>query len=83
MSQKPGPPKLPLVLLGLMTLATFVGPLVIVSVLGGGRSSGWPPDRPVEWWTFGLIVGFVVLLMTACLSVGAVLKRAGGRGERT
>jgi hypothetical protein len=64
------PPVLPLVLLGLMTLATFAGPFVIGVVLRGGESKGWPPDRPVEWLTFFGITGAVVALLAACLTVG-------------
>lgn len=77
MNPKPGqaPPKLPLILLGLMTVATFAGPFVIALVIRGGRSTGWPPDRPVEWWTFGLICGGVAVLMVACLAIGFILKR--------
>jgi hypothetical protein len=30
----------------------------------------------VEWWTFGLICGAVAVLMIACLTVGAILKRS-------
>ena len=37
-------------LLGLLTLATFGGPVAIVASLRGGASRDWPPDRPVEWW---------------------------------
>ena len=47
-------PRLPYVLLGLLTLATMVGPVAIVVAIRGGPSPDWPPDRAVEWWTFGL-----------------------------
>ena len=53
-------PRGPYVLLGLMTLATFGGPVAIVASLRGGASREWPPDRPVEWWIFGLTTGLVV-----------------------
>jgi hypothetical protein len=59
-----------LVLLGLMTVASFSGPFVIFVTLQGGESAHWPPDRPVEWWVFGLITGLVAVLMTACLALG-------------
>ena len=58
---RPGPPKAPLVLLGLMTVATFAGPFVIVLTIQGGDGRDWPPDRPVEWWTFGVVVAAVVV----------------------
>jgi hypothetical protein len=59
-----------------MTIASFGGPFVIFLTLRGGQSHHWPPDRPVEWWVFGLIIGLVVVLMTACLGLGL----ARGRG---
>jgi hypothetical protein len=62
--------RLPLVLLGLMTVASFGGPFAIFLTIRGGESNHWPPDRPVEWWVFGLIIGLVVVLMTLCLSLG-------------
>ena len=62
--------RLPYVLLGLMTLATFGGPVVIGLVLSGGPSGKWPPDRPVEWWTLGIVSGVVVVLMVACVGIG-------------
>ncbi len=63
-------PRAPLIIFGLMTLATMAGPFAIVLTIQGGQSREWPPDRPVEWWTFGLVVGAVVALMGACLTVG-------------
>ncbi len=67
-------PRGPYVLLGLLTLATFAGPVAIVASLRGGASREWPPDRPVEWWIFGLTTGAVVILMAACLGLGLVLR---------
>lgn len=64
------PPVLPLVLLGLMSVACFAGPFLIVLVLRGGRSEGWPPDRPVEWATFVGVTASVAVLMGACLTAG-------------
>jgi hypothetical protein len=63
-------PALPWVVLGLMTLFSFGGPLAIFAVVRGGARPDWPPDRPVEWWTLGLVIGAVVVLMAACLTVG-------------
>jgi hypothetical protein len=64
------PPMLPLVFLGLMTIASFGGPLVIFFVVRGGSRATWPPDRPVEWWVTGSLIGLVVLLMGACVTCG-------------
>jgi hypothetical protein len=66
----------PLLLLGLLTIAAFGGPIAIYWTIRGGAARGWPPDRPVEWWTFGLCTGAVVLLMAACLGVGLVRWRS-------
>ena len=73
----------PFVLLGLLTLVTFAGPIAIVTSLRGGASRDWPPDRPVEWWVFGLTTGLVVVLMAACLGLGlAVRRRAAPTADR-
>jgi hypothetical protein len=66
----PAPPKLPMVMLGLMTVATFAGPFLILLTLRGGPRPDWPPDRPVEWGVFVAVCALVVLLMAACLTVG-------------
>ena len=76
-------PRGPYVLLGLLTLAAFGGPIPIVVTLRGGASRDWPPDRDIEWWTFGLTTGLVVVLMLACLSLGLVhRRRVAPRPER-
>ena len=60
-------PVRPLVLFGLLTLFTLLGPLAIVVVGRGGRHPSWPPDRAVEWGVLiGVSAGYV-LLMLACL----------------
>jgi hypothetical protein len=65
----------PYVLLGLLTAATLGGPLAILLTLRGGARTQWPPDRPVEWWTFqGTIAGYLVLL-SVCLLFGLVRWR--------
>jgi hypothetical protein len=64
------PPKLPLVLLGLLTVASVAGPFVIFLTVRGGARPEWPPDRPVEWWVTGLICAAVVVLMGACVTSG-------------
>jgi len=66
-----------------MTLASFGGPVAIVASLRGGASREWPPDRPVEWWIFGLTTGAVIILMAACLGLGLVhRRRAAPTAER-
>lgn len=80
-------PRGPYVLLGLMTIATFAGPVAIASSLRGGASREWPPDRSIEWWVFGVATGLVAVLMAACLGLGLVHRRRStpraGRPVRT
>lgn len=82
---QPRAPRLPLVLLGLMTLFSFGGPLAIGYVLQGGESPRWPPDRAVEWVTFCGISGMVFVLLMACLSLALknrkLLKMGGSSDE--
>lgn len=73
--------RLPFVLLGLMTVAAFGGPVAFGLVLSGGPRPSWPPDRPVEWWTLGGISGLVFALMIACISIGLANGRAVHRGR--
>ena len=76
---------LPFVLLGLMTVAAFGGPLAFGLVLRGGKSPDWPPDRPVEWWTLGGLSALVVALMVASVAVAVANQRRPGwlvRGEK-
>lgn len=68
-------PRLPFVLLGLMTAFSFGGPLAIGYVLRGGARPNWPPDRGVEWITFGVVAGMVFVLMMACLSLALVNRQ--------
>ena len=63
-------PRSPFVLLGLLTLLTGAGPLAIWWTIRGGASPRWPPDRPIEWWTFVLVTGVFLAVMIACLAVG-------------
>ena len=70
MSTKERLPRLPYVLLGAMTLVSFIGPFVILATIRGGRSSKWPPDRPVEWVAIAVVIGLVIALFLACLSIG-------------
>jgi hypothetical protein len=72
MTQRPPTalPVLPLVMLGLMTIASFGGPLLIFFVVRGGARSEWPPDRPIEWWVTGSVIGLVLVLMGTCVTCG-------------
>ena len=63
-------PRLPYVLLGAMTLVSFGGPFVILGPSAGGRSAKWPPDRPVEWVAIAVVIGLVIALFVACVSIG-------------
>jgi hypothetical protein len=75
MSRPPALSWTPFILLGLLTIATLGGPIAIHLTLRGGASPRWPPDRSVEWWTFGLSTGSMLLLLSACLLVGLVRWR--------
>ena len=84
-------PRLPFILLVLMTAATFGGPLTFGVFLRGGASREWPPDRAVEWVMLAATCGLVVFLMGCCFWLGwsnlRDLKRARntptvpGRGD--
>ena len=80
MSQSPIPPlpKLPLVMLGALTLVSFGGPLVMLLMIRGGERSTWPPDRAVEWGTIWVAIGLVVGLMAAAI-ITALRSRKGPR----
>jgi hypothetical protein len=62
-------------LFGLMTLVTFGGPVAFGLVLRGGASPDWPPDRPIEWITLGLITLLVVGLMASAISLSVANQR--------
>jgi len=64
-------PRLPYVLLAAMTVVSFGGPFVIVGVVRGGDSARWPPDRPIEWLTIGLVLALFLVLFVACVSIRA------------
>jgi hypothetical protein len=86
MTDAPSPggisPKLPFVLLILMTLAAFGGPVVIGIVLRGGASPRWPPDRPVEWITFAGICGLVLGIMAVSVMILVKNQREAERLKR-
>jgi hypothetical protein len=56
-------------LLGAMTVVSFGGPLVLMLVIGGGQNPKWPPDRPVEWVAFGVIVSLACVLLLLGVSI--------------
>jgi hypothetical protein len=70
MSRNPDVPWFPYLLLGGLTLVTFGGPFAMLVVIRGGPSAGWPPDRPIEWITIGLVCGLAFALFVACVSIG-------------
>ncbi len=69
MSRIPRFPRLPYLVLGLLTLDCFLGPLALGMILRGGSRSVWPPDRPIEWAAAWAIVASAVGLFAACLAV--------------
>jgi hypothetical protein len=69
MKSFPRLPALPYVLLGAMTLVSFGGPFLILIMVRGGPRANWPPDRPVEWFTIGLVIGLAIALFVACVSI--------------
>jgi hypothetical protein len=52
-----------------MTVASFAGPFVMLLVVRGGPSEGWPPDRPVEWVTIALVLILTLALFVACVTL--------------
>jgi hypothetical protein len=53
-----------------MTLVSFGGPFVMLVIIRGGARANWPPDRPVEWFTIGLVLTLAIALFVACVSIG-------------
>ncbi len=56
-------------LFAVMTLVSFGGPFLINSVLNGGESKGWPPDRPIEWV---VIVGLTAVVVGILAGLGVL-----------
>ena len=77
-------PSRPIRLLIALTAAVLLGPLAIGFVFRGGESSGWPPDRPVEWIALAAPTALDVFLMGATIATGwaemkkPIQKRAEG-----
>ena len=68
--------RLPLLILAVMTLLCFAGPLGVWWVLQGGKSEGWPPDRPVEWISLIGSSGVVLAMMIVLLSMNLRTTKA-------
>ena len=68
--------RLPLVLLGVMTILCFGGPFGVLMVLKGGAAEGWPPDRPVEWVVLLGTCGLVAALMAVLFVMNVRTTRA-------
>jgi hypothetical protein len=62
-------PRLPYVLLLALSAVCFGGPFAMVGVIRGGESARWPPDRPVEWLTIGLVLVLFLILFSACVGI--------------
>jgi hypothetical protein len=80
MSRMPPLPRLPYVLLGLLTLACFGGPFALLIVRGGARAD-WPPDRMIEWVVIALVFTAATALFIACVTLGR-WYRPPGRDEK-
>ncbi len=73
---------LPYALLGALSLVCFGGPFLVLVVVRGGASPGWPPDRPLEWITIALVFGLFFILFLACLTLSWWHPPSRGRGRR-
>lgn len=62
-------PRLPYVLLVLMSIVSFGGPFVILWALRGGEQPGWPPDRTAEWAAIATVMALFFSLFIACVSI--------------
>ncbi|MFO0890712.1 MAG: hypothetical protein U0790_16405 [Isosphaeraceae bacterium] len=73
-------PRLPYVLLLLMSLVSFGGPFVIFAALRGGDSTGWPPDRAWEWAVIAVVMVLFLGLFAACVSIRLWFRPAAHAG---
>ena len=62
-------PRTPYILLIALSVVCFGGPFVMVGVIRGGQSAGWPPDRPIEWLTMAVVLVLFLALFVACVSI--------------
>ena len=78
-------PRLPSVLLIALSIVSFGGPFVMVGVIRAGGSPGWPPDRPIEWLTAGVVLTLFLILFVACVTLSAWFRpgtKLVSRGDR-
>jgi hypothetical protein len=59
-------------LLAAMTLLSFGGPFLIGTIMRGGASPNWPPDRPVEWTVFAVVTGLVLVVLVGIALIWVV-----------
>ena len=76
-------PKRPFVLLALMTIASFGGPVAFGVVLRGGQRPTWPPDRAVEWAALGGITALVLALMIVGIAMMVRNQREVARARQS
>jgi hypothetical protein len=70
-------------LLAAMTLLSFGGPFLIATIMRGGASPNWPPDRPVEWTVLACVTGLVVVILIGIAVVWVLnLKELRAMKER-
>ncbi len=62
------------------SVVSFGGPFLLMLVIGGGRNPKWPPDRPIEWITFGVVMTIACVLFLLCLSIRLWLPRMQSTG---
>ncbi len=81
MSRMPPLPRMPYVLLGLLTFACFGGPFALLIVRGGERGD-WPPDRAIEWVVIALVFTATAALFVACVTLGWWYRPPGRQTKR-
>jgi hypothetical protein len=69
------------VLLGLTTLMTFAGPILIWLAFRRGEHPAWPPESQEEWFVLLLVVVGFGALLVACVGVAAFQLRRGRRED--
>lgn len=71
-----------LLLFGLLSVATLVGPALIFWVGRGGERETYPPDRPIEWQVFLTVIILYIVLFAVTIYVSTLLLRAQKRHQR-
>jgi hypothetical protein len=69
MSARDPLPWLPYHLLIAMSIVSFGGPFIMFGVIRAGGTPGWPPDRPIEWLTVGVVLALFLILFIACVGI--------------